>query len=122
MVFLLCKLQQDPTITLDFVQVLDITILCSSRRLVVLAGFPCARYCNWTLPGADIATTTRWAAFDAVVNVTQDEYAGMAGDARYLQVPVAEGKRDKVGLVQHLPAEPSPRRPREPPQGGPPGR
>ena len=45
-----------------------------------------------------------WAAFDAVVNVTQDEYAGMAGDARYLQVPVAEGKRDKVGLVQHLPA------------------
>ena len=45
-----------------------------------------------------------WAAFDAVVNVTQDEYEGMAGDARYLQVPVAEGKRDKVGLVQHLPA------------------
>ena len=45
-----------------------------------------------------------WAAFDAVVNVTQDAYAGMAGDARYLQVPVAEGKRDKVGLVQHLPA------------------
>ena len=44
-----------------------------------------------------------WAAFDAVVNVTQDEYAGMAGDARYLQVPVAEGKRDKAGLVQHLP-------------------
>ena len=38
------------------------------------------------------------------MNVTQDEYAGMAGDARYLQVPVAEGKRDKVGLVQHLPA------------------
>ena len=25
-----------------------------------------------------------WAAFDAVVNVTEDEYAGMAGDARYL--------------------------------------
>ena len=43
-------------------------------------------------------------AFDAVVNVTQDAYEGMAGDARYLQVPVAEGKRDKVGLVQHLPA------------------
>ena len=38
------------------------------------------------------------------MNVTQDEYAGMAGDARYLQVPVAEGKRDKAGLVQHLPA------------------
>ena len=45
-----------------------------------------------------------WAAFDAVVNVTQDAYEGMAGDARYLQVPVAEGKRDKVGLVRHLPA------------------
>ena len=45
-----------------------------------------------------------WAAFDAVVNVTQDEYEGMAGDARYLQVPVAEGKRDKAGLVRHLPA------------------
>ena len=38
------------------------------------------------------------------MNVTQDEYAGMAGDARYLQVPVAEGKRDKAGLVRHLPA------------------
>ena len=38
------------------------------------------------------------------MNVTQDAYAGMAGDVRYLQVPVAEGKRDKVGLVQHLPA------------------
>ena len=27
----------------------------------------------------------------------------MAGGARYLQVPVAEGKRDKAGLVRHLP-------------------
>ena len=45
-----------------------------------------------------------WAAFDAVVNVTQDEYEGMVGDARYLEIPVAEGKRDRTGLEEHLPA------------------
>lgn len=43
-----------------------------------------------------------WAAFDAVVNVTQDEYEGMVGDARYLQIPVTEGKR--ACLEEHLPA------------------
>ena len=43
-----------------------------------------------------------WAAFDAVVNVTLDEYEGMGG-AGYLQVPVAEGKKDRRGLEAGLP-------------------
>ena len=49
-----------------------------------------------------------WENFDAIVNVTEDQYAGMDDGSRipsgkfYLQIPVAEGKRDRSGLEQYL--------------------
>jgi tRNA A64-2'-O-ribosylphosphate transferase len=48
---------------------------------------------------------TCWTSFDAVLNVTIDEYDGIRHDDSskyYLQMPVAEGKRDKTELERWL--------------------
>ena len=47
-----------------------------------------------------------WANFDAVINVTMEEYPqdGRPAERVYLQMAVLEGKKDKRELEQHLPA------------------
>ncbi|KAL3924572.1 MAG: hypothetical protein SGILL_000969 [Bacillariaceae sp.] len=47
-----------------------------------------------------------WASFDAVLNITATTYAGqdhLENGKSYLQLPVAEGKRDKTELEKWMP-------------------
>ena len=47
-----------------------------------------------------------WERFDAIVNVTMDEYKDISArnDKHYLWCPVAEGKKDKTELQRWLPS------------------
>ncbi len=44
-----------------------------------------------------------WSGFDAILNVTNQEYESMENDRFYLQLPVEEGKRDRTQLEKWMP-------------------